>query len=172
MVVFQFPQWLFLVPVLLLTGWYWKGLQLWRPLRALALFVLVLILADPQINRTARGMDLWALVDRSESASALSERGLPEWRRLLEQSRPSRFDRIRWVSFSGEAVEQTGYETHDSGGSGPPHQDASRHRNRAGLALLRGATPGCSCSPMGSRPNRWGMWASSSRARGFRSTIV
>jgi len=134
MVVFQFPQWLFLVPVLLVTGWYWKGLQLWRLLRAFALLVLVLILADPQINRTARGMDLWALIDRSESASALSERGLPEWRRLLEQSRPTRFDRIRWLSFSGEAVEQTGAETVTAAGAA--HHTRTRLAIETALASL------------------------------------
>ena len=111
MAVFQSPHWFFLVPLLLVAGWFWKGLHLERPLRALSLLVLVLILADPKINRSQRGMDLWVLVDRSESAAALSEKALPEWKRLLEGSKPSRFDRIRWMNFSGEVVEQTGPET-------------------------------------------------------------
>jgi hypothetical protein len=111
MVVLSSPQWLFLVPVLLVSGWYWKGLRLWQPLRALCLLFLVLVLADPRVNQTQRGMDLWALVDRSESAAALTERSFKEWDQLLKQSMPSRFDRIRWVNFSGEAVELSGAES-------------------------------------------------------------
>ena len=45
MVVFSSPQWLFLIPVFLVTGWFWKGLRLWRPLRGLCLLFLVLVLA-------------------------------------------------------------------------------------------------------------------------------
>lgn len=111
MVVFSSPQWLFLLPVLLICGWFWKGLRLWRPLRGACLLVLVLVLADPRINRTERGMDLWVLVDRSQSAGSLVERSFREWEQLLRRSMPSRSDRIRWVNFSGEAVELTGPET-------------------------------------------------------------
>jgi hypothetical protein len=110
MVVFSSPQWLFLIPVFLVTGWFWKGLRLWRPLRGLCLLLLVLVLADPRINRTQRGMDLWVLVDRSASAVGLTERSFKEWEQLLRQSMPSRSDRIRWVNFSGEAVEFSGPE--------------------------------------------------------------
>ncbi len=110
MVVLSSPQWLFLLPVLLVSGWFWKGLRLWQPLRAACLLLLVLVLADPRVNQTQRGMDVWALVDRSESAAALTERSFKEWEQLLKQSMPSRFDRIRWLNFSGEAVELSGAE--------------------------------------------------------------
>jgi hypothetical protein len=115
MVTLAAPHWLFLLPALLVVGWYWRGLRLAHPLRAAALIVLVLVLADPRMERRERGMDLWAIVDRSESAAALAESGVPEWRRLLERSRPDRADRLRWVNFAGEAVEQTGGETTTAG---------------------------------------------------------
>ncbi len=111
MVVFASPHWFLLLPALFLVGWFWRGLKLWSPLRLAAILLLVATLSDPQINRTERGMDLWVLVDRSESARALTDKGLPEWRRLLERSRPSRWDRLRWMNFAGEVVEQAGPET-------------------------------------------------------------
>lgn len=105
--VFSAPEWFLLIPVLALAGWWWRGLKFWSPLRALALLTVVLILANPQVRQIKKGMDLWVLVDRSESAQTIVEQNFEEWKRLLLRSQPSRFDRLRFVNFAGDVVEQT-----------------------------------------------------------------
>ncbi|MBT8045265.1 MAG: VWA domain-containing protein, partial [Verrucomicrobiae bacterium] len=46
------------------------------------------------------------LLDRSESTEDLVDKGLPEWKKLLERSKPSRHDRIRFIDYASEVVEQ------------------------------------------------------------------
>ena len=60
---FAAPEWFFLLAVFLFAGWFWPRLQLWRPLRALALLVLVVLLADPQLQRNQNSLDLWVLLE-------------------------------------------------------------------------------------------------------------
>ncbi len=105
-VVIQSPEWFALLPVFLVAGWYWKGLQLWKPLRVVCLALVVLILVRPQVSMLQKGMDLWVLVDRSESAAEIVEAGLPEWKKLLEKAKPSRHDEIHYVDFAAEVIEQ------------------------------------------------------------------
>ena len=68
--MFERPEWLLLVPILALLGWQFPGLGIHRPLRVATLLALVLALADPRWRTLADGIDLWVLVDRSDSASA------------------------------------------------------------------------------------------------------
>ena len=72
-----------------------------RPLRALCLFLGIVLLAKPEIRQVADGLDLWVLADRS--ASAQLEPVLGEWLGLLEKSR-GRHDRLHIVDFAGEAL--------------------------------------------------------------------
>ena len=100
------PEWFFLLPVFLLLGLIWKSLQLWKPLRVLFLIVITNLLVDPKISKQQDALDLWVLLDRSESTEDLIDKGLPEWKNLLEKSKPSRHDRIHYIDYASEVVEQ------------------------------------------------------------------
>ncbi|MBK1831520.1 VWA domain-containing protein [Verrucomicrobiaceae bacterium R5-34] len=103
---FSAPEWFFLLPVFILLGLLWRSLQLWKPLRALLLLTLTVLLADPHINKQQDALDLWVMLDRSESTEDLVDKGLPEWKKLLEKSKPSRQDRLHFIDYASEVVEQ------------------------------------------------------------------
>ncbi len=103
---FTAPEWFFFIPVFLLFGLIWKKLQLSRPLRALIIIAASLLLADPHINRQQESLDLWVMLDRSESTEDLIDQGLPEWTKLLESSKPSRNDRLHFIDYAAEVVER------------------------------------------------------------------
>jgi len=88
--IFGAPEWLFLLPALAVIGWRWRGLRLHEPLRAVALALLVLALAEPRLRRAGSGLDLWVLADRSESAAgmmAAQSRGAGDDSRALTRQR-------------------------------------------------------------------------------------
>jgi hypothetical protein len=103
MIQFLAPQWFLLLPALAVAGWYWSSLQLWRPLRAVCLVLAVLILSEPQMRRYGDGLDLWVLVDQSDSAWEYAQPRLQEWQKILENSK-GYDDRIFYVDFADEAV--------------------------------------------------------------------
>lgn len=103
---FSAPEWFFLIPVFILLGIVWRSLQLWRPLRILLVITLTILLVDPRIDREQDALDLWVMLDRSESTEDLVDKGLPEWQKLLESSKPSRNDRLRFIDYAAEVVEQ------------------------------------------------------------------
>ncbi len=98
------PQFLVLIPVFALIGWYCRGLKLWWPMRAVLLLVLVLTLCDPRIRLKSGGIDLWVLLDQSASAREMVEAGSQEWRTLLERSRPSDSHRLHFIDYADEAI--------------------------------------------------------------------
>ena len=73
---FAAPQFFILLPFLLIAGWFFRRLELWRPLRVFLLLILVFTLADPLLIRKSGGLDLWVLVDRSLSAEEMVERNI------------------------------------------------------------------------------------------------
>lgn len=99
------PEWLLLLPLFLVAGWVWPHLKLWKPWRATCLALILLVLLRPQSRRSSDGLDLWVLVDRSESTMGVLQPLLPEWELLLEKSRGAD-DRLRFVDYAGEAVER------------------------------------------------------------------
>ena len=102
---FLAPQWFLLLPLVMAAGWYWRGrgLDLFRPLRILCLCLAVLVLAEPQLRRQGDGLDLWVLVDQSDSCRETIQPRLAEWETILEKSkRPD--DRLFFVDFADEAV--------------------------------------------------------------------
>ncbi len=103
---FSAPEWFFLLPVFILLGLVWKSVQLRKPLRILIILTLTLLLVDPRITRQQDALDLWVMLDRSESTEDLVGKGLPEWRKLLEDSKPSRRDKLRFIDYAAEVVEQ------------------------------------------------------------------
>lgn len=100
------PEWLLLLPLLGLGAWLWPALGLRRPLRALVAVVAVVLLAQPRARLMKHGMDLWVLVDRSESTGGDADAALPEWKQLLERGRRHRDDRVRWVDYAADVVPQ------------------------------------------------------------------
>jgi len=104
--MFRQPEWFFLLPVLAFLGWYVRGLQLWRPLRALCLILAVIFLADPQWRLLKPGLDLWVLVDQSDSANDVLGPRLTEWEALIRDSRGPD-DTVHFVDFARGAVERS-----------------------------------------------------------------
>ncbi len=100
---FATPAWLLLLPALLIIGWQWPRLELRRPLRVLCLVLLALALADLRWKLYAPGLDLWVLVDRSDSAADLLAPHLHEWEGLLRQSKGAN-DNLYFVDFGDDAV--------------------------------------------------------------------
>jgi len=98
------PEWLLLLPAFAFLAWRRPELRLTRPGRAIALFALIVLLCDPMVPSRRGGMDLWVLIDRSDSTKDMVDRELPEWRSLLERSRPSRGDRIHYIDYAQDAL--------------------------------------------------------------------
>jgi hypothetical protein len=120
------PEWLALLPLLLLAGWALPRLSLWRPLRVLLLILGVLMLARPQWRRAADGVDLWVLLDASVSAEKPMAKGVNEWRQLLERSR-GREDRAFYLNYANEVMRY--------GAEGAEMYERNRLRTRTGMAV-------------------------------------
>jgi hypothetical protein len=103
---FRNPEWLALVPLLALAGWYVRRWRLHAPLRAGFLLLLVLILMRPQLRWQKEGMDLFVLLDRSESTEGRVDQALPEWTKLLESGKRNREDRLRLVDYARDTLPQ------------------------------------------------------------------
>lgn len=123
---FNAPEYLLLLPALVMAGWFWRGLRLHEPLRALVLVLLVLVLSDPALRMQRDTLDLYVLLDRSDSTEDLVDRKLPEWRRLLESEKPSRGDTLRFFNYGAEIAEL---------GADGSSFTGSRKLTRTGLAL-------------------------------------
>ncbi|NJR42494.1 MAG: hypothetical protein HC767_07365 [Akkermansiaceae bacterium] len=102
---FTSPEYFLLIPALALVGWFWRGLKLHSPLRAIVLLLGVIALTDPVIRHQQNSLDLYVLLDRSDSTEDLIDKGLPEWQRLLEKSKPSRRDNLRLFNYAAEIAE-------------------------------------------------------------------
>ena len=102
---FDFPESFLLIPLLGLVGWFWPRLGLFRPLRVLIILVVIFALAVPKIQRQQNALDLIVLLDRSDSTEDLIDKGLPEWTRLLEKSKPGRKDTFDFVNFAAEVAD-------------------------------------------------------------------
>ncbi len=96
------PEWFFLVPALVALGWRVKTLRLGEPLRVVALALLVLALADPQVRVGGGGLDLWVLVDRSDSVAGPAATQAPEVAAILEKTR-GRDDRVFYIDYAVDA---------------------------------------------------------------------
>jgi len=105
MIQFNSPEWFFLVPLLLAAGWKCRRLRLGSPLRLLLTACLLLALAQPVLHRGGSDMDLWVLVDRSNSTAGIPAAGAEEIRAILERHKRAG-DRIRLVDFAQSAVLQ------------------------------------------------------------------
>ncbi len=123
---FGSPEWFLIIPACLFAGWFWKSLRLWSPLRLSLVLLAAFGLADPKINVTEDAMDLFVLLDRSESTEDLVDKGLVEWEPLLEKAKPGRRDKMHLFDYGGEIVEH--------GRDGATYT-GSRKLTRTGLAI-------------------------------------
>jgi len=123
---FTSPEWFLILPAALLVGWLWRGLRLFSPLRLIIVVIGAIVLADPRIVLRDNSLDLWVLLDRSDSTEELVDQGLPEWQRLLERSKPSRRDKMILLDYASEIVEH---------GADGGNFTGSRKLTRTGLAL-------------------------------------
>jgi uncharacterized membrane protein len=122
------PEWLGLLPVLLVAGWLLPRLNLFRPLRLVLLVLLTLVMARPQWRLVADGVDLWVLADASVSAKEPMGKQLPELEKLLEQSRGPA-DRLFYLNFADEVMRR--------GMEGAALYERSRHQTRIALAVTQ-----------------------------------
>ena len=97
---FTSPEWFLLIPAVLFIGWFWKRLRIYSPLRLILVVLAAFTLADPRMTLRDDSLDLWVLLDRSDSTEDLVDLGLSEWERLLEKSKPSRRDRMILRAFT------------------------------------------------------------------------
>ena len=123
---FGSPEWFLLVPAFLFIGWFWKTLRLWSPLRLLLVLLAAFGLADPKVNVQEDALDLFVLLDRSDSTEDLVDKNLVEWKRLIEDAKPSHRDKSHYFDYGAEIVEQ---------GSDGSSFTGSRKLTRTGLAL-------------------------------------
>jgi uncharacterized membrane protein len=100
---FHAAYWIVLLPALIALAWRYPSLQLAKPLRALLMLLLIAMLAEPQIQLTSTGLDLWVLVDKSASAKTSLGPKLREWERLLESTK-GRNDRLNFVDFADVTI--------------------------------------------------------------------
>lgn len=122
---FGAPEWFFVLPALAIAAWRWRGLRWHEPLRAAGLALLVLAMAEPRLRLASAGLDLWVLVDRSDSAAGAMAAQGRELETILERSR-GRDDRIIPVDYAGEATRRD---------RGDPVFEGQTHRTRTGAAL-------------------------------------
>ncbi len=123
---FSSPEFLLLIPAMALAGWFWPKLRLFSPLRAIILVLATLGLADPSIRKQRNCVDIHVLLDRSESTGDEIDAGLPEWKKLLLDSKPGRHDSLHFINYAADfaAAEADG-----------PSFTGSRSLTRTGLAI-------------------------------------
>ncbi len=100
---FSEPEWLLLLPVLLVLGWRAPRLGLARPRRVICLLVALFALAGLELQLLREGLGLWVLVDRSASAESGMGSHLAEWESLLQRSGSSE-DEVHFIDFAKEPL--------------------------------------------------------------------
>jgi len=123
---FTAPEYFLLIPAFALAGWFWRGLKLHSPLRAILLILAVIALAEPVVRHQQNSLDLYVMLDRSDSTEDLIDKGLPEWQRLLENSKPSHRDTLHFINYATEVAEL---------GADGSSFTGSRKLTKTGLAL-------------------------------------
>ncbi|GAA5117751.1 VWA domain-containing protein [Luteolibacter yonseiensis] len=123
---FTAPEYFLLIPALALAGWFWRGLKLHAPLRAALMVLAIVALAEPVIRHQQNSLDLYVLLDRSDSTEDLIDKGLPEWEKLLESSKPGHRDTLHFINYATEVAEM---------GADGSSFTGSRKLTQTGLAL-------------------------------------
>lgn len=122
---FGAPEWFFLLPALIALGWRKRAWRLHEPVRALALIALVLALADPRLRIGGSGLDVWVLMDRSDSIAEQAAAQAPEVASILERAKRGE-DRVFFIDYAVDAVRRD---------QGDPVLRGGTHRTRTDVAL-------------------------------------
>lgn len=97
------PHWLLLLPMLAAAGWFWPRLGLFRPWRVVCWVFVIALLIQPQVRYKSDGLDLWVLVDQSDSAKDVLAPKLVEWEQILQRTKGAQ-DRLHMIDYAAEAV--------------------------------------------------------------------
>ena len=97
------PQWLVLIPAILVFSWFFLRPLIFKFLRLSILLLLLFCLSEPHFNQTEKGMDLYVLVDRSDSAESYLEKKIGEWEELIK-SEKGRHDRIFYLDYGRDIL--------------------------------------------------------------------
>jgi hypothetical protein len=108
---FEEPLWFLLIPALVCLALLRRKLRLHLPLRSLGLLLLVCLLANPKLSREEKALDLWVLLDRSNSTEGLVDENLADWMGILKKAKPTADDEIRVINFGSEVLTQGEGET-------------------------------------------------------------
>lgn len=100
------PEWFLLFPAVLLIGYVVKRLQIFRPLRLLALALVTLVFTRPTIEAYEDALDLWVLFDVSESTEELVTAHSDEWEKLLAKAKPNKESRMILMNYAADALKQ------------------------------------------------------------------
>jgi hypothetical protein len=122
---FGSPEWFFLLPALIALGWRRREWRFHEPVRVAALITLVLALADPRLRIGGSGLDLWVLMDRSDSVAEQAASQAPEVAAILERTKRGD-DRVFFVDYAVDAVRRD---------QGDPVLRGGTHRTRTDVAL-------------------------------------
>jgi len=69
-------------------------------MRLLILALFAFALARPEIKNNSQQLDLYVLLDRSESTETLVEQGYEEWKSLLNKAKPTKDDQLHFVDYA------------------------------------------------------------------------
>lgn len=117
MLGFLAPEWFFLVPLLVIIGWKFPFLKFHSPLRLSILLLLLIALCRPSIKMNNGEMDVWVMVDQSDSAMLKPYMASQEIADILNRSgHPG--DRVRLVDFAKDAVLREKGDPTLTGGTG------------------------------------------------------
>jgi uncharacterized membrane protein len=103
MIHFAHPEAFLLLPIWGVAAWLLPKAHLFKALRVGVLLLLVLAWADPFVDRSMPGLDLWVLNDLSLSARDSVQPRMAEMERLLRESK-GKNDDLFFVDFADEAI--------------------------------------------------------------------
>ena len=86
----------------------------------------IITLTEPVIQHQQNSLDLYVMLDRSDSTEDLVDKDFPEWKKLLEESKPSRRDTLHFINYASEVAEV---------GADGSSFTGSRKLTKTGLAL-------------------------------------
>ncbi|MEM9443814.1 MAG: VWA domain-containing protein [Verrucomicrobiota bacterium] len=95
------PQWLILILICMLAAWRWPFLKLHSPLRAAILLLGILSLGELRFGSKSDDMDLWVLIDRSDSVKATVQESFKEWKAILSDQQKVG-DRLHFVDYAAD----------------------------------------------------------------------
>ncbi len=101
---FLYPEWFLLLIMVALVFFSPYGKILKSPRRIFLVLLGIILLCEPVVQRSPKGLDLWVLFDCSQSVPSEFRKQMNEWSRLLHQSKGSA-DRLTFLPFAKDVYE-------------------------------------------------------------------